>query len=632
MSQSGHEQQPLSALTLAALGVVFGDIGTSPLYALKEAFSNANHPLPVTELNVFGILSLIVWTLIIVVTLKYVVVVLRADNHGEGGVVALMARVVEQAKGRPRKRTVAVMLGLFGAALFYGDGVITPAISVLSAVEGLEVVTPAFKPFVSCLLRWSFSPACSSSSIMARRASAASSGPIVMVWFASLGLIGIHNIVAHPQVLAALSPWYAAKFFLAHPIMGYFALGAVFLTVTGGEALYADMGHFGKKPIRIAWLSVVLPSLLLNYFGQGALVIENPLAAANPFFLGIPTWGLMPMVLLATAATVIASQALITGAFSMTRELIQLGLCPRLAVRHTSGAQIGQIYVPFINWLLLLLVVAVVATFKTSSNLAAAYGIAVTLTMLVTSILAFSVARRDWNWSTAWAVSVFLPLVMVELFFLASNAAKIMEGGWFPLAFGALILMLLTTWRTGRALLSGSSQRKTKSSCMPFVEMLANETSMPRVPHTAVVFSRRALTASPMRCCTTSNTTSCCTRRQSSSPSPSSRYRVLRRGNALTAGGAHPSDTTFLSRQNFLYGFHGRARRTRRSGVVRRAGPRRGDRADDGVVFPQPRNTPADAGAGHGAVARTPLRIHVPQRLQRRQLLQAATQPRGGAG
>jgi KUP system potassium uptake protein len=489
MSQSGHEQQPLSALTLAALGVVFGDIGTSPLYALKEAFSNANHPLPVTELNVFGILSLIVWTLIIVVTFKYVVVVLRADNHGEGGVVALMARVVEQAKGRPRKRTIAVMLGLFGAALFYGDGVITPAISVLSAVEGLEVVTPAFKPFVIpvtlVILAGLF--------LVQHYGSARVGGffgPIVMVWFASLGLIGIHNIVAHPQVLIALSPWYAAKFFLAHPIMGYFALGAVFLTVTGGEALYADMGHFGKKPIRIAWLSVVLPSLLLNYFGQGALVIANPLAAANPFFLGIPTWGLMPMVLLATAATVIASQALITGAFSMTRELIQLGLCPRLAVRHTSGARIGQIYVPFINWLLLLLVVAVVATFKTSSNLAAAYGIAVTLTMLVTSILAFSVARRDWNWSTAWAVSVFLPLVTVELAFLASNAAKIMEGGWFPLAFGALILMLLTTWRTGRALLS-ERLKEDEIELQPFVEMLANETSMPRVPHTAVFLSPR---------------------------------------------------------------------------------------------------------------------------------------------
>jgi KUP system potassium uptake protein len=489
MSQSGHEQQRLSALTLAALGVVFGDIGTSPLYALKEAFSNANHPLPVTDLNVYGILSLIVWTLIIVVTLKYVVVVLRADNHGEGGVVALMARVVEQAKGRPRKRTIAVMLGLFGAALFYGDGVITPAISVLSAVEGLEVVTPAFKPFVIpvtlVILVGLF--------LVQHYGSARVGGffgPIVMVWFASLGLIGIHNIVGHPQVLVALSPWYAAKFFLAHPVMGYFALGAVFLTVTGGEALYADMGHFGKKPIRIAWLSVVLPSLLLNYFGQGALVMVHPSAAANPFFLGIPTWGLMPMVLLATAATVIASQALITGAFSMTRELIQLGLCPRLAVRHTSGAQIGQIYVPFINWLLLVLVVAVVATFKTSSNLAAAYGIAVTLTMLVTSGLAFSVARRDWNWSTAWAVSVFVPLVTVELFFLASNAAKILDGGWFPLVFGGLILVLLTTWRTGRALLS-ERLKEDEIELQPFVEMLANESSMPRVPHTAIFLSPR---------------------------------------------------------------------------------------------------------------------------------------------
>lgn len=489
MSESAHEQQTLPALTLAALGVVFGDIGTSPLYALKEAFMNERHPLLPIEANVLGILSLIVWTLIVVVTLKYVVIVLRADNHGEGGVVALMARVVEQAKERPRKRKIAIMLGLVGAALFYGDGVITPAISVLSAVEGLEVVTPSFKPFIVpvtlAILVALFLIQHHGTAHVGKLF-----GPIVCVWFVSLGAIGLYNIADHPQVLIALSPFYAAKFFLANPLMGYFALGAVFLTVTGGEALYADMGHFGKKPIRIAWLAVVLPCLLLNYFGQGALIIGNPEAATNPFFLAIPKFALIPMVMLATAATVIASQALITGAFSMTRELVQLGLCPRLTVRHTSGAQIGQVYVPFINWLLLFLVVTVVLSFQTSSNLAAAYGIAVTITMLVTSLLAFSVARRDWQWPTWMGSMVFGPLLLVELAFLASNATKILEGGWFPLVFGAIIMVLLTTWRSGRALLTERLKAE-QIELKPFVDMLATETSMPRVPHTAVFLSPR---------------------------------------------------------------------------------------------------------------------------------------------
>ncbi|HSD39278.1 MAG TPA: potassium transporter Kup [Rhodocyclaceae bacterium] len=489
MTQSAHEQQTMPALTLAALGVVFGDIGTSPLYALKEAFFSVHHPIPADAANVLGILSLIVWTLLIVVTFKYVVVVLRADNHGEGGVVALMARVIEQAQDRPKKKRIAIVLGLFGAALFYGDGVITPAISVLSAVEGLEVVTPAFKPYVLpitlVILVCIFLIQHQGTARVGRYF-----GPIVSSWFGALALVGIYNIIGHPQVLEALLPHHALRFFLDNPKMGYFSLGAVILTVTGGEALYADMGHFGKKPIRIGWLFIVLPALLLNYFGQGAMVIVNPAAAANPFFMSIPKWALMPMVLLATAATVIASQALITGAFSMTRELIQLGFCPRLTVRHTSGAQMGQIYLPFINWFLLALVIIIVLAFKTSSNLAAAYGIAVTLTMLVTSVLAFSVARRDWNWPTWLAILVFVPTFIVEWAFLGANSTKIPDGGWFPLAFGCVVLFLLMTWRTGRGLLS-DRLKADQIELLPFVAMLATETSMPRVQHNAVFLSPR---------------------------------------------------------------------------------------------------------------------------------------------
>ncbi|HEX5128021.1 MAG TPA: potassium transporter Kup [Rhodocyclaceae bacterium] len=488
MSQQLDEPQRLRALTLAALGVVFGDIGTSPLYAMREAFSQVHYSLPVAHDNVLGILSLIVWTLLIVVTFKYVVIVLRADNHGEGGVVALMARVVERSKDRPRKRTIAIVLGLFGAALFYGDGVITPAISVLSAVEGLEVVTPSFAPFIlpitlGILIGLFFAQHFGTARV------GAFFGPVVAVWFVALGCIGIHNIALHPQVLAAISPLYAIQFFTTNTMTGFFALGAVFLTVTGGEALYADMGHFGPKPIRLAWLLVVFPCLLLNYFGQGALMISDPVAAANPFFMSVPKWAVLPMVGLATAATVIASQALITGAASVTRELIQLGFCPRLSILHTSGAQMGQIYVPFINWLLLVLVVAVVLGFKTSSNLAAAYGIAVTLTMLVTTILAFSVARRDWKWPTPLAGLVFGPLLLIELAFLAANSTKIADGGWFPLIFGALVFLLLSTWRRGRILLS-ERLKADEIALVPFVEMLCKE-EMPRVPHTAVFFTPR---------------------------------------------------------------------------------------------------------------------------------------------
>lgn len=490
MSQThGSHSQKMSSLMLAALGVVYGDIGTSPLYALKEAFAQGHHPLDVTAPNILGVLSLIVWSLLIIVSFKYVTIVLRADNQGEGGVVALMARVVSRAASSPRRKMLAIALGIFGASLFYGDGIITPAISVLSAVEGLEVATPALHayivPITVGILIGLF--------LFQHHGTARVGtffGPFVVVWFLCLALIGLHNIVSYPQVLAALSPHHAIRFVTENPKMAFFAMGAVFLTMTGGEALYADMGHFSAKPIRYTWLFLVLPSLLLNYMGQGALMIVNPAAAANPFYLAVPGWALYPMVGLATVATVIASQALITGAYSVTLQLMQLDYCPRMAVKHTSGAQMGQIYLPFVNWALLFFVLIVVMGFRSSSNLAAAYGIAVTLTMLVTSFLAYTLARHDWRWSRALCVLVFAPLMTIELVFLASNATKILDGGWFPLAFGGCICVILFTWRRGRLQLA-EAQSRDDVPLAPFVTLLADE-SIPRVPHTALFFSPRA--------------------------------------------------------------------------------------------------------------------------------------------
>ncbi len=490
MHLSHHtERQSLAALSLSALGVVFGDIGTSPLYAMKEAFAQTHFPMPVTPDNVYGILSLIVWTLVMVVTVKYVVIVMRADNHGEGGVVALMARVVERAKEKPFKRRVAIAMGLAGAALFYGDGVITPAISVLSAVEGLEIVTPAMKPFVVPLALVILAVLF----LVQRHGTARVGqffGPVMLVWFVALGLIGLWNIVGHPQVLWALSPHHAVRFFIEHAHVAFFALGAVFLTVTGAEALYADMGHFGKRPIRYAWGCLVMPGLILNYLGQGAMLIQQPAAAANPFFLTVPSWALLPMIGLATLATVIASQALITGAFSMTRELIQLGFVPRVEIQHTSGAQMGQIYVPFVNGALLVLVVAVVLGFRSSGNLAAAYGIAVSMTMIITTTLAFSVVRRDWHWSTGFALLVFIPMAVMDLGFFGANAIKVLEGGWVPLVFGGAIFLLMTTWKRGR-LMVAEALRGEGIPLEPFVESLCRE-PFPRVPLTAVYLSARA--------------------------------------------------------------------------------------------------------------------------------------------
>ncbi|MDP1612933.1 MAG: potassium transporter Kup [Sulfuritalea sp.] len=449
-----HEEQKDSTaiLALAALGVVYGDIGTSPLYAIKEVFGNAHHPVPITPENVLGILSLVFWSLIVVVSFKYVALILRADNKGEGGIMALMARVLADEGITGRTRQAVILLGLFGAALFYGDGLITPAISVLSAVEGLEVATPVFAPYIVPItlgilvaLFWIQSHGTAKVGV--------AFGPITCLWFVALAALGVMQIVRHPSVLAGLWPGHALAFLVADPTLGFLAMGSVFLVVTGAEALYADMGHFGRRPIRLAWFGMVLPALLLNYFGQGALLLEDPTTIKNPFYLMAPDWFLLPLVGLATAATVIASQAVITGVYSITQQAIQLGYAPRMELLHTSGSQIGQIYMPGVNWLMLLGVIALVLAFKSSTNLAAAYGIAVTGTMIITSLFAYLVARRQWGWRKRLALPVFGALLVLDLAFLGANSTKIFDGGWFPLAFGGAVYLLLTTWKAGRELL-----------------------------------------------------------------------------------------------------------------------------------------------------------------------------------
>ena len=438
-------------LTLSALGVVYGDIGTSPLYALKEVFGGAHHPVPINEANVLGILSLVFWSLMIVVSIKYVVFILRANNKGEGGIMALMALVLRNEKDPSRAR-VLMLLGLFGAALFYGDGLITPAISVLSAVEGLEVATPAFKHYVIPLTLFVLAVLF----FVQKRGTGsvgALFGPIMIVWFAVLAALGVLSIAKAPHVLTALSPAYGVAFLATHGALGFFSLGAVVLVVTGAEALYADMGHFGSKPVRIAWSCLVLPALALNYFGQGALLLADPATIENPFYLLAPAWALYPLVALATAATIIASQAVISGAFSITQQAMQLGYAPRMEVLHTSSHEIGQIYLPGINRALFAGVVALVLGFGSSTSLAAAYGIAVTGTMATTTVLAFVVARRMWHWNLYASLALFGAFLAVDIGFFSANAVKIVEGGWFPLTFGLGVFVLMSTWKLGRELL-----------------------------------------------------------------------------------------------------------------------------------------------------------------------------------
>ena len=441
----------LAALTLGAIGVVYGDIGTSVLYAVKEVFGSGH--VPFTPDNIYGILSIFFWTLTVIVSLKYVVLVLRADNNGEGGLIAMLALASQAVKDKPRLRKVLLAVGIFGTSLFYGDGVITPAISVLSAVEGLEVVSPHFKQYVIpltlvvlfCLF-----------AVQKRGTSGIGKffGPVTLIWFLTIAVLGVSHIVTHPEILWAMSPHHAVGFMWAHPGISFIILGAVVLCVTGAEALYADLGHFGKRPIRLAWFGVAMPALTLNYFGQGALLLAEPEAVKNPFFMMAPDWALVPLVVMATLATVIASQALITGAFSVTKQVIQLGYLPRLNILHTSVRDTGQIYIPLVNWGLFVAIVLAVGMFRSSSNLAAAYGIAVTLDMLITTVLTFFVLRYGWRYPLVLCVASTGCFFVIDLAFFSSNLLKLFQGGWFPLLIGGAVFTLMMTWKRGRQLLN----------------------------------------------------------------------------------------------------------------------------------------------------------------------------------
>jgi KUP system potassium uptake protein len=476
-------KQNLYALSLGALGVVYGDIGTSPLYTLNTIFTGGKHPVALSTNNIYGILSLIFWSLMIIVSFKYVAFIMRADNRGEGGIMALLALVLGKLSDSGNSRKIILVLGLFGASLFYGDGVITPAISVLSAVEGLEVASASLKdyvvPITLIILIGLF--------FIQRKGTAkvgALFGPIMVIWFLLLGLLGLLSIIHQPQVLNALNPIYAISYLKSDITVGFLSLGGVVLALTGAEALYADMGHFGKKPIQTAWFYLVLPALVLNYFGQGALLITNPKAIENPFYLLAPHWALYPMVLISTVATIIASQAVISGAFSMTDQAIKLGYAPRMETQHTSEAEIGQIYVPGINWTLMLAVITLVLVFKSSASLAAAYGIAVTGTMFITSILAFIVVHKLWGWGIIKGVALISILLFIDGVFFSANLIKVEEGGWLPLSFGLIIFTLMTTWKKGRVILAQRLKREA-IDLIPFVSSVTGD-SVTYVPGTAV--------------------------------------------------------------------------------------------------------------------------------------------------
>ncbi len=484
-----HEERKKAALmplTLGALGVVFGDIGTSPLYAFHDGFNTEHHPIPVSPDNVLGLLSLVIWALIIVVSFKYVAYVMNADNKGEGGIIALMALALRKQTQDSRMRNLIMGLAIFGAALFYGDGVITPAISVISAIEGLEVATPAFKeyvvPITMIVLSLLF--------YFERRGTAAVGrlfGPVMVFWFITIGIMGACSLVKHPAVFAAVNPSHGLAFLLRDPVTGFFSLGTVVLVLTGVEALYADMGHFGRRPIRLAWFALVLPSLLLCYFGQAALILESPQSISNPFYLMAPSWALYPLVGLSTVATVIASQAVISGAYSMTQQAMQLGYAPRMNVLQTSAEQRGQIYLSGINWVLYITVMILVLGFRSSANLAAAFGIAVSGTMLITTMLAYVVVTTLWNWGVGKALLVTIPLMIIDIAFFCANAAKFEDGGWFPLAFGLIIYVLMMTWKAGRTQLH-SNIKEQGFDLSGFLESLRG---CERVPGTAVYLTGR---------------------------------------------------------------------------------------------------------------------------------------------
>ncbi|WP_347987845.1 potassium transporter Kup [Methylomonas sp. AM2-LC] len=453
---TSYSKEQFTSLTLGAIGVVFGDIGTSPLYAVKEVFHDG---LTTTAPHVIGVLSLIFWSLTLVVTTKYAIFIMRADNKGEGGIMALMALALNGSRNNKHKQKFIIFIGLLGASLFYGDSIITPAISVLSAVEGLEIMAPNLDkyilPFTILVLFGLFVMQAKGTSKVGRIFS-----PVMVFWFATLAVLGVINIYKAPEVLQAINPFYGVEMLLQLGWKGMIIMGAVVLSITGAEALYADMGHFGLKPIRAAWFSFVFPALLLNYFGQGALLINNPAAIENPFYLLAPDWALYPLLILSTMATVIASQAVISGAFSITRQAIQLSYCPRMNIRHTSGDEMGQVYVPAVNWILMVAVFILVLTFQSSSALASAYGIAVTGTMMTTTILAFIVIQALWQWNKITSIGFLSFFLIIDLTFLLPNCLKIPTGGWLPLVVGAVLFLVMTTWIKGRELLARHLEEK----------------------------------------------------------------------------------------------------------------------------------------------------------------------------
>ena len=492
-SEPSSKTRHLLSLSLGALGVVYGDIGTSPLYAVRECF-HGPHAIAATPANVLGVLSLIFWSLVLIISIKYLVFVLHAHNRGEGGILALMALAHAARPGRRGEpRNVVVALGLFGAALLYGDGVITPAISVLSAVEGLEVAAPVFQPFV---LPLTVAILAGLFLIQSRGTEGIGAvfGPVMLVWFAVLAVLGVAQIASVPSVLASLSPLPGLDFFARNGWHGFLVLGTVFLVVTGGEALYADLGHFGPRPIRLAWFALAMPGLLLNYLGQGALLLAQPEAAPNPFYRMAPAWALYPLIGLSTAATIIASQAVISGAFSLTQQAVQLGYYPRVRIEHTSPEEIGQIYTPGVNWTLMLATIALVLGFRSSSNLAAAYGVAVTSTMVITTLLLHVVMREVWRWSPLGAALPTALFLVLDLAFFGANIVKVPQGGWFPLVIAAVVYLLMATWKRGRELLADRLREK----MTPLEQFLAETAAgaLPRVPGTAI-FMTRSPTGTP---------------------------------------------------------------------------------------------------------------------------------------
>lgn len=457
--QNMTQKTRLSAITLAALGVVFGDIGTSPLYALKESF-HAAHGLGITPANVLGILSIIFWCLMLIISIKYVAIVMRVDNNGEGGIMALLALNLRKAKIAENKKIYLIAIGFVGASLFFGDGIITPAVSVLSAIEGLSIATNVFDPYILpiavTIVITLFCVQKHGTAFVGKFF-----GPLTLLWFLTIGVFGIISVAKTPLVLGMINPYWAIHFIFTHPTMSFFIMGAVVLTVTGGEALYADMGHFGPKPIRLAWFGVVLPCLILNYAGQGALLLRDANAIENPFFLLVPSWALYPTIVLAAIAAVIASQAVISGVFSLARQAIQLGYLPRLSIKHTSESEEGQIYVPFLNWLLLAAIIVLIMIFKTSSNLASAYGLAVTLTMLCDTLLIGVFIYYAWKWNTFKLLLVITPFLLLDIILVAATSLKILSGGWVPLLIGGMAFGILMTWKRGRELMFAKLQHDT---------------------------------------------------------------------------------------------------------------------------------------------------------------------------